>query len=111
MHSFIFFLFYVFSLFGKSMENVYNKLIYILVNNSIQAEQLIRKPQFCSFNIFNKYLVEVKLKKQSIKLRTPIAIGTTILQLSKIAMYRVSTCIYIPPSRSCYFFLPIIYLI
>ena len=41
-----------------------------------------------SFNIINQNLVAVNKKPKSIKLRKPLAVGFSILELSKLFMYK-----------------------
>ena len=53
------------SVFGKTMENIRNRVDIKLVNNKKQAEKLSAKPNFNHCNIFNEDLVAIHMKKTS----------------------------------------------
>ena len=51
------------SVFGKTMENIRNRVDIQLVNDRIQAEKLAAKPNFDHCNIFSEELVAIRMKK------------------------------------------------
>ena len=51
------------SVFGKTMENIRNRVDIKLVNNEKQAEKLSAKPNFNHCNIFSENLVAIHMKK------------------------------------------------
>ena len=75
------------SVFGKTMENIRNRVDVRLVTNNTTLEKLAKKPNFDRVNIFTKDLVAVHMKKTTIKLHKPIYLGMSILDLSKTLMY------------------------
>ena len=75
------------SVFGKTMENIRNRIDVRLVTEEKELEKLVKKPNFDRINIFTEDLVAVHMKKTTIKLRKPIYLGMSILDLSKTLMY------------------------
>lgn len=85
------------SIFGKTLENVENRLDVKLVNQwkdtnnttkkTYGAEQLIARPNFHSATIFSDNLVAIQMSPESVILDKPIYIGFTVLELSKSHMY------------------------
>ena len=75
------------SVFGKTMENIRNRIDVRLVTEEKELEKLVKKPNFDRINIFTKDLVAVHMKKTTIKLHKPIYLGMSILDLSKTLMY------------------------
>ena len=75
------------AVFGKSMENVRNRIDFNLVSDDEQAKKLIAKPFFKSTVEFNKNLHGFHMHKQNLTLNKPIFIGQAILSLSKNLMY------------------------
>ena len=75
------------SVFGKTMENIRNRVDVKLVNTVEKARKLIAKPDFRSYKIFNENLISVHMKKTSLRMNKPVYLGMCILDLSKIIMY------------------------
>ena len=76
------------SVFGKTMENVRNRINVKLVINEKACNKLVKKSNFKSVNIFHENLIAVHMEKTTVRLNKPIQIGMTILDLSKTLMYR-----------------------
>ena len=76
------------SVFGKTMENVRNRVNVKLVTNEKALNKLVKKSNFRSVNIFHENLIAVHMEKTTVKLNKPIQIGMSILNLSKTLMYR-----------------------
>ena len=74
------------SVFGKTMENIRNKVNIKLVNNKKQAEKLSAKPNFNHCNIFSKDLVAIHIKKTKLVFDKSVYLGMCILDLSKTLM-------------------------
>ena len=51
------------SVFGKTMENIRNRVNIKLVTDKIKAEKLAAKPNFKHCNIFNENLIAIHMKK------------------------------------------------
>ena len=75
------------AVFGKTMENIRNRVDIKLVNNEKQAEKLSAKPYFKHCNIFSEDLVAIHMKKTKLDFDKPVHLGMCILDLSKTLMY------------------------
>ena len=75
------------SVFGKTMENIRNRVDIKLVDNKKQAEKLSAKPNFKHCNIFSEDLVAIHMKKTKLVFNKPVYLGMCILDLSKTLMY------------------------
>ncbi len=76
------------SVFGKTMENVRNRVNVKLVIDEGSLNKLVKKPNFEKVTEFDKNLVAVHMKKTVVKLSKPIYLGMSILDLSKTLMYK-----------------------
>ena len=75
------------SVFGKTMENIRNRVNVKLVNTEEKLRKLVSKPNFKSCKIFSENLVSVHMKKTSLTINKPVYLGMCILDLSKTIMY------------------------
>ena len=75
------------SVFGKTMENIRNRVDIRLVNEEKQAEKLASKPTYEGKTIFGESLAAVHMKRVKIKFDKPIYVEFCILDLSKTLMY------------------------
>ena len=75
------------SVFGKTMENIRNRVDIKLVNNKKEAEKLSAKPNFKHCNNFSEDLVAIHMKKTKLDFDKPVYLGMCILDLSKTLMY------------------------
>ena len=75
------------SVFGKTMENIRNRVDIKLVTDKKKAEKLSTKPNFKHCNIFSKDLIAIHMKRISLKFDKPVYLGMCILDLSKTLMY------------------------
>ena len=75
------------SVFGKTMENIRNRVNVKLVDAGEQFKKLAAKPNYSSRKIFNENLVSVHMKKTSLTMNKPVYLGMSILDLSKIIMF------------------------
>ena len=76
------------SVFGKTMENVRNRVDVKLVTNKKSLNKLVKKANYKRVNEFNENLVAVHMEKATVKLNKPIYLGMSILDLSKTLMYQ-----------------------
>ena len=60
------------SVFGKTMENIRNRVDINLVNNKKQAEKLSAKPNFKHCNIFSENLISIHMKKTKLTFNKPV---------------------------------------
>ena len=76
------------SVFGKTMENIRNRVNVKLVNTEERLKKLSAKPNLKSPpKIFSENLASVHLKKTSLTMNKPVYLGMCILDLSKTIMY------------------------
>ena len=75
------------SVFGKTMENIRNRVDIKLVNNREKAEKLTAKPNIKHCNIFSENLISIHMKKTKLTFNKPVYLGMCILDLSKTLMY------------------------
>ena len=76
------------SVFGKTMENIRNRVDVKLVNTKEKRRKLVAKPNLKSPpKIFSENLVSVHMKKTSLTMNKPVYLGMCILDLSKTIMY------------------------
>ena len=73
-------------IYGKCMENVRKRINVRLVNNDQDYLRCVSKPNFVSQKIFDKNFVHQI--KSIPKLNKPIYVGFSILELSKLFMYK-----------------------
>ena len=75
------------SVFGKTMENIRNRVVVKLVNTEEKFRKLVSKPNFKSRKILSENLVSVHMKKTSLTMNKPVYLGMCILDLSKTIMF------------------------
>jgi len=73
------------SVYGKTMENIRNRISFILISSEEKA--LSMKNDYKMFTTFNNNLIGVHLCKREVTLNKPIFIGHTVLDQSKYLMY------------------------
>ena len=75
------------SVFGKTMENIRNRVNIKLVNSEEKFKKLVAKPNYESNKRFDENLVAVHMKKTSLTMNKPVYLGMCILDLSKTLMF------------------------
>ena len=75
------------SVFGKTMENIRNRVDVRLRTSEQAAKKLAAKPNFHHCTIFDENLVAIHMKKTKIYFNKPVYLGMCILDLSKTLMY------------------------
>ena len=75
------------SVFGKTMENIRNRVDVKLVNTEEKLRKLVAKPNYETQKRFNENLVSVHMKKTSLTMNKPVYLGMCILELSKTLMF------------------------
>jgi len=76
------------SLFGKSIEDKSRRIDIRLITNKEELLKLSYRPEYLGHKIFSKNLVAVSLAVKECLLNTPIAVGQSVLDLSKLVMYQ-----------------------
>ena len=69
------------SVFGKTMENIRNRVDIRLLNDRSKAEKLSAKPNFKHLTIFNENLISIHMKRSKIFFNKPVYCGMAILDL------------------------------
>ena len=75
------------SVFGKTMENIRNRVDVRLLTNEKQAQKLTNKSNFRHLTIFNENLVAIHMKRIKLLFNKPVYCGMAILDISKTLMY------------------------
>ena len=74
------------SVFGKTMENVRKHRDIKLVTTEEKRIKLVSEPNYHTAKHFN--LLVIKMKKTKVKMNKPVYLGISILDISKILMYK-----------------------
>ena len=74
------------AIFGKTMENVRNRIDYKICSTEKQIKRASSNPRFKRLNVFGEQCVGVQFEKVSVALNKPIPVGCSILDLSKTYM-------------------------
>ena len=75
------------AVFGKTMENVRNRVDIQLYMDEKLVEKQISKPQFLSSKIYSDSIA-VKRERKCVKLNKPVYVGVAVFDLSKLHMYK-----------------------
>lgn len=75
------------AIFGKTMENVRNRMNLEIVSCHKRLEKLIAKPSFLGTTIYTENLCAVTRARDTVTLNKPIYVGLSILDMSKTHMY------------------------
>ena len=76
------------SIYGKTCENQKRRSDIRLVNNERDCKRLIEKPHMKGFKIFTPTLAAIDLRKVEAKIDKPFYVGFSVLELSKLHMYK-----------------------
>ena len=74
------------SVFGKTLENIRNRVDIRLIWSDKLTQKLAAKPNF-DRTIFDENLIAVHMKKTKLYFNKPVYLGMSILDLSKSLMY------------------------
>ena len=74
--------------YGKTMENMRKRIKIRITKTQKDFLKYVSRPTYISHNIFGKRLVAINAKKEQLILNKPIYVGNTVLELSKLAMYK-----------------------
>ena len=76
------------SVFGKTMENVRNQRYIKLVTSDKRRKRSVSEPIYHLHKIFSEHLMAIEMKKTRVKMAEPLYLGMSILDISKILMYK-----------------------
>ena len=75
------------SVFGKTLENIRNRVDIRLISSDKMAQKLAAKPNYDRCTIFDENLIAVHMRKTKLYFNKPVYLGMSILKLSKSVMY------------------------
>ena len=76
------------SVFGKTMENVRKHRDIKLVTTEEQIIKSVSEPNYHTAKHFTESLLGIEMKKTKVRMNKPLYLGMTILDISKILMYK-----------------------
>ena len=76
------------SVYGKTMENIRKHRDIHLVTNEKKCGKLVSEPNYYSTKYISKKLLVIEMKKREIYMKRPVYLGQTILEVSKMLMYK-----------------------
>ena len=76
------------SIYGKTAENIRKRINVKLINNAKDYARYVGKPNFISQKIFSRDFVAIHQIKSVLILDKPVYVGFSILELSKLLMYK-----------------------
>ena len=94
------------SVFGKTMQNVRNHRNIKLVTSDKRRKRLVSEPNYYSNKKFSDHLMAIEMKKRTVKMTKPLYLDTSILDISKILIYKFwydyISPKYIDKAKLCY---------
>ena len=75
------------AVFGKTMENVRKHRDIKLVRTDKKRNKLVSEPNYHTMKLIDDNLAIIEMRKVKVKMKKPIYLGLSILELSKITMY------------------------
>ena len=75
------------SVFEKTMENIRNHKDIKLVTTNKKRNKLVSEPNYHTINLISEELAIIEMKKTKIKMKKPIYLGLSVLEISKTLMY------------------------
>ena len=76
------------AVFGKTMENVRNHRDIKLVKTDKKRNKLVSEPNFHTMKLIDNNLAIIEMSKVKVKMNKPIYLGLSVLDISKITMYK-----------------------
>ena len=84
------------SIYGKTLQNNRKHIDVRVVTSEKKCQKLTAKPQFKRFEIISDNVVLIELMKKNVVLDRPIYVGLSVLDLSKLHMYRFHYDVMLP---------------
>ena len=75
------------AVFGKTMENVRKHRDIKLVKTDHKRNKLVSEPNYHTMKLISEILSIIEMEKVKVKMKKPIYLGLSILEISKIIMY------------------------
>ena len=77
------------AVFCKTMENVRKHTDIKLVKTDHKRNKLVSEPSYHTMKLISENLSIIEMKKVKVKMKKPIYLGLSILEISKIIMYEI----------------------
>ena len=77
------------SVFGKTVENVKKYRDIKLVTTDEKRNKLVSEPNYHTTKRFSENLLAIEMKKTKVNMKTPVYLGMSILDISKVLMYEL----------------------
>ena len=77
------------AVFGKTMENIRKHRNIKLVTTDKKRNKLVSEPNYHTMNYISEDLSIIEMNKTKVKMNKPIYLGLSILDISKILMYKL----------------------
>ena len=74
--------------FGKTMENVRNHRDFKLVTSDKRRKRLVSEPNYHSHKNVSDHVMAIEMKKTRVKMTKPLYLGMSMLDISKMLMYK-----------------------
>ena len=78
------------AVFGKTMENIRKHRNIKLVTTDKKRNKIVSEPNYHMINYISEDLSIIEMNKARVKMNTPIYLGLSILDISKILIYEFS---------------------
>ena len=78
------------SVFGKTLQNIRNRVDIRLITSDKAAQKQAPKPNYDCCTIFDENLIAVHMKKTKLYFNKPVYLGMSILDLSKYMTFITS---------------------
>ena len=75
------------AIFGKTCENVENRMTVVLATDADTIMRHASKPTFADMQLIGNGLVALHMRATSVLYNKPLAIGVAVLDISKVTMY------------------------
>ena len=75
------------AVFGKTMENVRKHGDIKLVTTDKKRSKLVSEPNYHTMNYISENLSIIEMRRTKVKMKKPIYLGLSILEISKLLMY------------------------
>jgi hypothetical protein len=76
------------SVYGKSMEDLLNRMSVKLITNDEECSTFTCKPTFKKFTLIQDNLIAIVMGKTKVTWNKPTYIGAAVLELSKLVMFK-----------------------
>ena len=76
------------SVFGKTMENIRKHKYIKLVTTDKKRNKLVSEPNYHTINLISEDVSIIEMEKTKVKIKKPIYLSLSILEISKTLMYK-----------------------